>query len=370
MEPENENIWRKILQLIKAEDSKIGGFGSQHIRAGKVITLSSDTFIGGTGALVLQNSSIKTEEGLPTLTLNITVGTFNMTEGSTLNASTVIVRSAGIVFIDKNSIIRSIYSKYPTTSPGAAPKDFEGGGGHGGGGAPSCYAHMRVGHSFGNPLVTSELFPGGPGSGSFDQPGGYGGGIIHIEAVSSDIYLRGLLDASGSGGGTTPVISIPGLRCGGGAGGTVLLEANQIFGDGTVIACGGKGLNGGGGGGGGVLQIDAAKFDDDLNFDTHGGSSPPCSINGGSGVLFFAKQKMLNCSGSQGLDYNDVAPTTWEWLGSDSMRAPNVEGGGGEEGFDSFIGGGAVGSPLGSFVGETIVPLDYLTLTDGCYVDW
>lgn len=97
--------------------------------------------------------------------------------------------------------------------------------------------------------------PGGSGASMKNeiQRGGYGGGVVEVN-VAGHFSLDGILSANGENGADLE-------GAGGGAGGSVIVNASKLVGSGFVSANGGSGgypggwLVGGGGGGGRVLVV-------------------------------------------------------------------------------------------------------------------
>jgi hypothetical protein len=86
--------------------------------------------------------------------------------------------------------------------------------------------------------------------------------------------VNGTIDMSGNDG-----IGQPFWHCGGGAGGTILIEASTIDGTGTLRANGGDGLGGGDGGGGIISLIE--------NQTAYNGILSVSSISGSPGIITF-----------------------------------------------------------------------------------
>lgn len=112
-------------------------------------------------------------------------------------------------------------------------------------------------------LDPDELGTGGGGL-STTHPGGNGGGLVRIEALS--LTLNGNILADGGVCGT-------GSSAGGGSGGGVLIRATSVSGDGYIRAIGGSSPSGGGGGGG-IIAINASSIGlVPANVDASGGQS-------------------------------------------------------------------------------------------------
>jgi hypothetical protein len=114
------------------------------------------------------------------------------------------------------------------------------GGGNGGVGGAS--GSTAGGKRMGDQLVLVGGGGGGiPSTGSESAGGGGGGAVQLVSATSIQIDSSGSIDAGGCGGAST--VYFPYTGSGGGAGGTIILEAP------TVTVAGTLAVNGGGGGG-------------------------------------------------------------------------------------------------------------------------
>ncbi len=168
------------------------------------------------------------------------------------------------------------------------------GGNHGG---------LGGGRQFGGPTVSDGmtygdvLRPALPGAGghSLDHglarfSGPRGGGVVHI-AVEGLLRLDGELRANGANGGTGPS-DHGNLGAGGGAGGSILVEASRLEGSGRISARGGDGGDAshgdGSGGGGGRIALHAEELALDLaRVWASGGRSVRTGVDwqGGAGTV-------------------------------------------------------------------------------------
>ncbi|MEI8043177.1 MAG: C-type lectin domain-containing protein [Verrucomicrobiota bacterium] len=154
--------------------------------------------------------------------------------GGMIAAGTARIDAGAFLSADGQGYIGS-YNAYGR-GPGAAGP--VGGGGHGG------YGATGGGPAYGNSLAPET--PGSSGGGAyvdgwFAGTGGNGGGAIRL-IVTNRLALDGTISANGSPGGWD--------KSGGGAGGSVWLEAGALTGAGQLSAIGGNGSAYGGGGGG------------------------------------------------------------------------------------------------------------------------
>lgn len=153
-------------------------------------------------------------------------------------------RTGGVLFfraesleVQAGGLIDAMYVGYrPGEGPGAGA--VKQGGGYGGAGGGT-----NGGQAYGS--VTEPFLPGSPGGSNYTYAG-HGGGIIHI-VVSDTLQVDGQVSASGD---------YSAYLGGGGAGGSIWLQANSFAGNGLVSANGG-GANYGAGSGGRVAVYSA-----------------------------------------------------------------------------------------------------------------
>lgn len=177
----------------------------------------------------------------------------------------------------------------PPSQTSGTPHSLEGaGGGHGGRGA-SCKVSNATnwgGDVYDWPeLETPWSYGSKGGSLSADhQLGGDGGGRVMLRA-SEIMNVDGYVLAEGGVGS---------LRGGGGAGGSIIIQAVNLYGNGTISAAGG---NGWGGGGGGRISLDFYSIQQDLEITVHGGQSFGCPQNAGAaGTIFECSLHSLKVS--------------------------------------------------------------------------
>jgi PKD repeat protein len=145
-----------------------------------------------------------------------------------------------------------------------------GGGGHGGAGG-SGPLNTFGGDAYGLLYEPRELGSAGGASrweSYYESSNGKsGGGAIHL-VVSDTFVLDGFLSASGDSDTT-------GASAGGGAGGSIWIQAHTFSGNGAIRASGGGTSNGGGGGGGRIaVYADVNNFDGGFQVDGGGGFGP------------------------------------------------------------------------------------------------
>jgi hypothetical protein len=135
------------------------------------------------------------------------------------------------------------------------------GGGHGGRGGNVSGGAMG-GPSYDSP--TQPVFMGSQGgTGSMGYSGGNGGAALVVIAPTANVTINGLIAMNGANSGN--VIGGPGFGDGGGgAGGTISIDAIGIYGSGSLDVIGGKssclslGVTCGGSGGGGLIRVCAS----------------------------------------------------------------------------------------------------------------
>jgi len=163
------------------------------------------------------------------------------------------------------------------------------GGGHGGAGSVECdYLQTSIcangGAANDDPIHPCFMGSGGsmadaPWTGS--PPGSSGGGLLKIVVLNGSTNVL----ASATVNGTIDMSGYMGMgqsfhHAGGGAGGTVLIEADSVLGTGVLRANGGNGGPGAGGGGGIISLIE--------NLSTFGGSISVMGGNSGNpGIVTF-----------------------------------------------------------------------------------
>jgi hypothetical protein len=194
-----------------------------------------------------------------------------------ISAGAVVTISGGVTImtecftLDAGATITGIGNGYqpngPTYGPGEGEAVFmfatwpiSGGAGHGGAGATDHDFNCML--ASGGPANDDPVHPSQMGSASlpdcFGSTTGGGGALLQIvvynptaNILSGPATINGTIDMSGLQGGCP----VDGAQ-GGGAGGTILIEANIISGNGFLTANGAQSAGGsGGGGGGGIISL-------------------------------------------------------------------------------------------------------------------
>jgi hypothetical protein len=233
-------------------------------------TLYSGETITGIGSITI-NSGIglqmnpNTREGQVTISLsgNLTVNGFLNSNGM-ISAANITIASGGIIKATGRGFAGGA-SNFQGSGPGGGAVVGTGGAGgsYGGvGGFPSSGA--ATGTLYGDEMAPISFGSGG-GSGGTGGLGGNGGGALKLTA-SQDISVFGTLSADGTDGT---------IKSGGGAGGSLWIQAQNLMGTGLISAKGGLGAGSapsGGGGGGGRIKFDSGinKFAGSINVNGAG----------------------------------------------------------------------------------------------------
>jgi len=187
---------------------------------------------------------------------------------TTLNQTPVFMFAGAEFTLDSTSVVDA-------SGRGLAPtRSQQSGGSHGGYGGNAPLVPLP-----GDLYEPSALGEAGGGLGSTAGTGGRGGGAVHLISVAP-MSIDGQILANGNGGTRGNYLWFYG---GGGAGGSIWLEAPEVSGSGVFHANGG-GQGGSGGGGGGRIAVHAcANTLIPGNFFVNGGSG---SVPGQPGTLF------------------------------------------------------------------------------------
>lgn len=168
-------------------------------------------------------------------------GTFIQAAGTT----NLVLTTTGDVLIEPGGVVTADGRGYPlgeNPGPGAGQQvGYAGsGGGHGGFGATSASGSVG-GLDYGS--VLEPVTMGSQGGASDSGLGTAGGGALRL-IVGGKLSVLGRLSTDGAGN--------PANNVGGGAGGSIWITANTLFGDGVIRSHGGAGewVDGGGGAGG------------------------------------------------------------------------------------------------------------------------
>ncbi|KAF3340460.1 hypothetical protein FCM35_KLT16231 [Carex littledalei] len=251
--------------------------------------LSNDLCIYGSGNLHLSPNTkltcpIKGCQISINLSGNIEIGSqASITSGS-------IKFDATNIFLNYKSIVNTtaLGGGPPPQTSGTPPCCEKAGGGHGGRGA-SCVKLNRTNWG-GDVYAWSTLsdpwsYGSSGGIASLEKEcGGDGGGRVALWANKS-LVVEGFVLAEGGEGG---------MEGGGGSGGSIVIHAFRLTGNGTISAAGGSGW---GGGGGGRISTECYSIQQDVTISVHGGRSHGCPENsGGAGTSYDKSLQTLKVS--------------------------------------------------------------------------
>ncbi|KAJ0970737.1 hypothetical protein J5N97_018696 [Dioscorea zingiberensis] len=211
---------------------------------------------------------------------------FNISGNAKIGSYAAVV--AGSVVFDVTNLTLDGHSTLNTTALGGPPPAqtsgtpslYDGaGGGHGGRGA-SCLKSNRTnwgGDVYAWSTLSDPWSYGSKGgsTSSEKQYGGDGGGRILLK-VKDTLHVDGFVTAEGGQGG---------LDGGGGSGGSIMVHAFKLNGNGTISAAGGSGW---GGGGGGRISLECYSIQD-VKITVHGGQSFGCPENAGAAGTAYDK---------------------------------------------------------------------------------
>ncbi|PIA31063.1 hypothetical protein AQUCO_05300111v1 [Aquilegia coerulea] len=251
--------------------------------------LNHDLYVYGTGNLeVSPHVSVVCLFEDCTLNFNIS-GNVKLGRYAALVASSVTVSATNLTLDPYSTINTTSLGGPPPAQTSGTPKGLDGaGGGHGGRGA-SCLKSNETDIWGGDVYSWSTLSDpwsyGSKGASTSAEKkfGGNGGGRVRLK-VMDVLDLIGSVTAEGGEGG---------LEEGGGSGGSIVIQALKLKGNGTISAAGGRGW---GGGGGGRISLNCYSIQD-VEVTTHGGESLGCPGNAGAaGTIFDATLLSLRVS--------------------------------------------------------------------------
>ena len=270
----------------------------QDVPSGELINGSGNLVLGSNAVLnsSLRNSSFRISMGGQTKlnsgssirgNVNITSDRLEVEDGATINATGLGYQggASGAGSGPGGGSFGGYDYYYGSGTAGGG-----GGAGHGGRGANGSQGQGLAGSSYGSYISPSTF--GSGGGGGEDLDGGDGGGRIMIEA--NETSLNGLLSVRAQG----ISYDYEDLGGGGGSGGAVNIESENISGSGKILASGESGIgdtSGGGGAGGRVsLRSENYDFKGDINISAgSGGSTQPQS-----GTIFNCNTvESMNCPG-------------------------------------------------------------------------
>ncbi|KAG8044075.1 hypothetical protein GUJ93_ZPchr0453g6567 [Zizania palustris] len=222
------------------------------------------------------------------ITINVS-GSITIGEHADVIAGSVSLYATNVSLDHHSTVNTTALAGEPPPQTSGTPHSLEGaGGGHGGRGA-SCKVSNDTNWG-GDVYAWSTLaWPWSYGSkggsmASEHQFGGDGGGRVMLRATE---FLNVNGDILAEGG-------VGSLKGGGGSGGSIIIHAFKLYGNGTISAAGG---NGWGGGGGGRISLDCYSIQQDLEITVHGGQSFGCPQNAGAaGTIYESSLQTLKVS--------------------------------------------------------------------------
>ena len=227
--------------------------------------------------------------------MKCTIGNFHLKYGVTLVADIIDISATNLKLEDGSRITAAGTDRPGLVAEPALPRGCMGAGGShasiGGLGLTSSQFSPPLGSMYRPTLFGTR---GCPGNGD----GGLGGGSVKF-FVTNKLYVNGIITADGAS-------SLSGSNSGGGAGGSVLIDAETLEGHGSVNVNGGNGEGvKGGGGSGGRVAVNLKKQIQYLGtFTGYGGKAGDITKDktdkgGGPGTIFIADVR-------KGYDYNQL----------------------------------------------------------------
>lgn len=178
----------------------------------------------------------------------LTVGSLELNYGAILQGSWMDIRASSVTVNSGALIDLSGQGQLSESGPGAGKTVGLSGTGAGHGGYGGNVVDNR-GLWYGSATKPNNTGSGG-GNGS-SGAGGFGGGLLHMKILKI-LQVDGEIRADGEPG--------KGAQSGGGSGGSILITAEDIIGNGVIGSEGGNGSSTGGGGSGGRIAIYTQKL--------------------------------------------------------------------------------------------------------------
>ncbi|CAM0908386.1 unnamed protein product [Alopecurus aequalis] len=245
-------------------------------------TLSAPACVRGAGSVSIA-PGVTLACPLPGCLLAFNVsGTITVGDRAGLVAGSVVLYASNVSLGAGAAVNSTALAGDPPPQTSGTPHSLEAaGGGHGGRGA-SCKVSDDT--NWGGDVYAwaslDDPWSYGSKGGSFsadeERLGGDGGGRVLLRA-SEILSVDGVVLAEGGVGG---------LRGGGGSGGSIIIQAYKLYGNGTISASGG---NGWGGGGGGRISLEFYSIQQDLEIIVYGGQSFGCPENAGAAGTIYDK---------------------------------------------------------------------------------
>lgn len=204
----------------------------------------------------------------------MTVGSLELNHGAVLQGSWMDIRATTILVNSGAKIDLAGQGHVSESGPGSGKtiNSIGIGAGHGGNGG---LVTGKYGHWYGVTKMPNMTGSGG-GNGA-SGVGGFGGGYLHLKVVLT-LRVDGEIRTDGN--------DCTGANCGGGSGGSIVIFADDITGNGFITSEGGKAKGKGGGGSGGRIAVYTEKtISFEGSFTTIGGTSPSGPL-GAAGTVY------------------------------------------------------------------------------------
>jgi hypothetical protein len=292
-----------------------GGAGTVYLRQGK---LQPQVVVDNAGAGTSQSYGATQLEGDVTFAANVIVRNHARVGPRRESTTPLHWTIDGSLSIDATSLVGAAGRgprPAPTGNggPGNSTGDHTaGGGGHGGAGGHgnspfSVFGIAGIAHGDANAPISF----GGAGGTSSNGRYTWGGGAFRL-TTSGPITVDGAISADGAG--RNPEDQVP--HSGGGAGGSVWIEAPSISGPGFIYARGGNaGLGQGGGGGGGRIRIDVCDSGiAQANISVDGGAHAGTGATDGNPGTIVTTTPTTDWNGDGVVNSTDVSDFINDWF--------------------------------------------------------
>lgn len=257
-------------------EANIRAYGGASSRTGGAGTVYRQLSLAQTPALIIDNGDIPFVQAITEMTGAVAIpGDLIVRNGARVGPAhqddSLHLNVQGDSTIADDGFLYADGRGYPTeTGPGAgASASRAAGASHGGAGSASNEP-VPAGPTYGDFMSPITMGSGGGrdiGSSSVSADGGAGGGVIRL-SVAGGLQLDGQVTANG-------VEILTGFDTGGGAGGSIWINAHELTGTGLVTAHGGLGgtIGAGAGGGGRIAVFSDTSTFDDTRLRAYGGNS-------------------------------------------------------------------------------------------------
>ncbi|MEA5557691.1 immunoglobulin domain-containing protein [Nodularia spumigena] len=258
------------------DETSIRAYGGASVRTGGAGTIYRQLSLAQTPALIIDNGDLPFVQAITEMTGIVSVpGDLIVRNGARVGPAhqddSLHLDVQGDSTIADDGFLHADGRGYPTeTGPGTGTTASRAAGASHGGAGSASNEPVPAGPTYGDFINPITMGSGGgrdSGASSTNADGGAGGGVIRL-TVDGDLILDGAITANG-------VAVLTGFDTGGGAGGSIWIDAQSLSGTGLVTADGGQGgTTGAGAGGGGRVAVfaDSSTFDD-TRLRAYGGNS-------------------------------------------------------------------------------------------------